>query len=442
MLFCENCGAQLEDDAKFCEKCGTPVEPQKGNHSAPSAKTVPTGTNPAVKLNKKLIGIVAGVVIVVAAIVIFFLTRPVKVDLNDYLTISFSGYDTVGKASYDFDEDAFFEDYGEDIEYKGSESLITALMDQEDICNYLVDMYIDGSFDVSSGLTNGDEIHFEWDCNDEAIKENFGIVLSYENKTCTVEGLQEALQADPFEGVTLSFTGTAPNGKAHLEENTSVDYSYDLDFQMEPSKDLKNGDTVTVSLPFAETQEGKDFFLKNYGVVFTQTEKTYTVEGLESYVSQLSEIPAESLEKMKAQGQDALRADAAKNWSENCTLGDVSYMGCYLLTGKDLSNGFSEKNMLYIVYQVQATVSVPKDKVQETFSYYYTIRYDDLIAAPDGTITVDLGDYSTPYDSVRKSYGGFNTFYFVGYSDLDTTFAKCVTAVIDRYTYETNIEGQ
>lgn len=26
MKFCEECGAQLEDDAIFCEECGTPVE--------------------------------------------------------------------------------------------------------------------------------------------------------------------------------------------------------------------------------------------------------------------------------------------------------------------------------------------------------------------------------------------------------------------------------
>lgn len=26
MRFCEECGAQLEDDALFCEECGTPVD--------------------------------------------------------------------------------------------------------------------------------------------------------------------------------------------------------------------------------------------------------------------------------------------------------------------------------------------------------------------------------------------------------------------------------
>lgn len=227
-----------------------------------------------------------------------------------------------------------------------------------------------------------------------------------------------------------------------MEHNTSADYSYDLDFELEPSQGLKNGDTITVSLPFAETQEGKDFFLRNYGVIFTQTEKTYTVEGLDSYVSQLSEIPEESLEKMKSQGQDVLRADAAKKWSKNCTLGDVSYVGCYLLTEKDTSRTYSENNMLYVVYQVQTTITLPKDKGQETFSYYYSIRYSDLVLSSDGTMTVDLSNYSTPYDSVTANFGGFNSFYFDGYSDLDAAFAKCVTSDIDRYTYETNIEGQ
>ena len=26
MLYCEKCGAEIEEDARFCSKCGTPVE--------------------------------------------------------------------------------------------------------------------------------------------------------------------------------------------------------------------------------------------------------------------------------------------------------------------------------------------------------------------------------------------------------------------------------
>ena len=35
MKYCQNCGTQLEDDAKFCHNCGSPIdEAQPEAHSA------------------------------------------------------------------------------------------------------------------------------------------------------------------------------------------------------------------------------------------------------------------------------------------------------------------------------------------------------------------------------------------------------------------------
>ena len=40
-----------------------------------------------------------------------------KIDLNEYISVDFSGYDTVGKATVTFDTEAYNIDYSEKIKY-------------------------------------------------------------------------------------------------------------------------------------------------------------------------------------------------------------------------------------------------------------------------------------------------------------------------------------
>ena len=74
MAFCEKCGAQLEEGAKFCTNCASPVggsAPAAGNGPAAGYNPVP-GYNPAPRKSGsgKLIGIIGGAVAAVALIVV------------------------------------------------------------------------------------------------------------------------------------------------------------------------------------------------------------------------------------------------------------------------------------------------------------------------------------------------------------------------------------
>ena len=109
-MFCPNCGKQLPDDSTFCEHCGTKIEAEqpKAAPSAPAQSPVqpsvqaPVPSQPAqpspltefVKKNKKMVGIGAGVLVLLIAVVAFIATRPQKVKLEDYVSVTFSGYDT------------------------------------------------------------------------------------------------------------------------------------------------------------------------------------------------------------------------------------------------------------------------------------------------------------------------------------------------------------
>ena len=447
-MFCPNCGRQLPDDSAFCEQCGTQIEPEQGANVVNESQTAPPKAPPAntgktteqlsqfVKKNKKVIGISAGVLVVIVAVMIFILTRPLTVKLGDYITVSFSGYDTMGHASYHFDSEAFYQDYAGKIAYQVINS--GDLINDEVACEMLLQECVSGELSKSTELSNGEEITFQWTCDDDAAREDFDVRLSYEDLNFVVEGLEEAETADPFADVEIVYSGIGPNGEASVVNNSDASYAYDLDYVVEPSSGLSNGDTITISLPWAETEEGQEYYLSTYGVIFSETEKTYTVEGLGAYVSALSQINEETMEEMRSRGEDALRAEAAQDWLDGISLDSINYIGSYLLTAKDTNQNSSRNNMLYLIYQVQSSANFPEDGFQESFSYYYTVRFDDLIVMPDNTITVDFGEYEVPDDRSDKEFNNRRS-YYNGYEDMDTLFRECVSVNVDRYKYETNI---
>ena len=414
-MFCPTCGKPLPDDSTFCEHCGVKIEPEQPgaapsapvqNPVQPSAQApVPSGpVQPSpltefVKKNKKILGIGAGVLVLLIAVVVFIATRPQKVKLGDYVSVEFSGYDTMGNATYTFDTEAFCKEYAGKIEYQTP--ALGENMDDQSICQMLLQECVSGSLNKNQELTNGDEVVYEWKCDDKAALEKYDVKLSYEDIKFTVEGLEEIREVDPFENVKLEYTGTAPNGRVNVV---------------------------------------CEIFLQNYGVKFTATEKEYTVDGLGSYLTKLEQVDSATLEEMKSRGADAIKAEAAQDWDEAISLDSATYVGNYLLVAKDQETN-SRKNMLYLVYQVQSTASFPEEGYQGSVTFYYTVRFDNLIATPDGKVQVELGDYVTQNDRFRTEFNG-HSYYFPGYENLDAAYRQCVTVNVDRYTSETSTAEQ
>ena len=111
MKFCPNCGQQNQDDARFCVSCGSKMEVTQAPETEPvntestaavahaqSAGSEKTQMNIPPAAGKAGIGIAA---LIVLLVVIFKVAGcgKTKVDLNDYLSISVAGTDTVGTAS-------------------------------------------------------------------------------------------------------------------------------------------------------------------------------------------------------------------------------------------------------------------------------------------------------------------------------------------------------
>lgn len=474
-MFCKKCGAELKENAKFCAKCGAEVpEGQEGENvqetsaessseergdltqKMPKAPKIPAG------LQKNPLVLAGGAVILVILLLVLLLGGKTKIDLNKYLTVQFSGYDTYGEASWDFDTEAFKEDYEGKIKLTGSakKELKSYGLDSSEIEDYAVEIFLEacvsGKFDKSEKLTNGDEITFTWNCDEEEIGEVFKCKVKHADKSYTVSGLEEIETVDPFEDIDVVFSGIAPRGTVSITNNSTDEMVSTLSYFADPNGDLSNGDVITVRASYnmnLPKEEFIEYCIEQYGKAPSITEKEYTVEGLGSYVSTVSEIPEDTMDKMKSQTEDQIQAYAAQSWKEGQKLDKVTYIGSYFLQRKDTGDviwiGNTEDNAIYMVYRIDVCEFNEEKEAEQYFSYYYTCTFYDLIMMPDGTCSVDLSDYRTcsnkferkvPWPVEGWSAGGYGTYYYFGFEDIDSMFNKIVTSNLDDYTYESTVE--
>lgn len=440
-MFCRNCGAQLVDNATHCVQCGFAIEQENQKET-----NKVSGIDVKNKNKKNLKGVlIAGAVILVALlVVVLVVTKKTTINLNDYVTIEFSGYDTLGKATYEFDKEAFCDDYEDKVKINKKkmdselEELYDYLSDDMD-CEILLYSCVDGKVKEASGLSNGDTVTYKWDCNDELAKENFNVKLKYKDIEVKVEGLEKAKLVNPFESINIVYTGIAPNGSVQVEKNSNEPIIKNIYFEITPNSGLKNGDEVTVRV---QNAGDASYYVENYGAILSETEKTYTVEGLDCYVQSASEISDDILEKMKKQAEDSFYAKAAR-WDERVTATNVAYIGNYFLKPK--FNSGSYDNYIYLIYKIDTTFE--NDVHSENVSFYYYVKFTDIMKLSDGSCSVDLSSYDT-----ASEWNGFNhefkwgeawnekvTLTYPGYESVDTMFNKLVTAVVSDYEYENNV---
>ena len=364
------------------------------------------------------------------------------VDLDKYVTIESSGYNTIGTATATFDINKFSEDYGTKIKAKGK-----AADDADDFENaavYMYQMYITGSLDKSTGLSNGDQIKYQWTINEDGITDKFKVKLKYSEISYQVSDLQVAETFDVFEKVSLVFEGVSPNGSVTVRNNNDIYPVSNWYFEADKTEGLSIGDKVTVSIENGEelTKE----CLEETGKIPAALSKEYEVTGLSSRITKLDQIPADMLDKMKRQVEDKLNSSAASSWDDDVRLEKMTYMGSYLLSEKEGADA-DYSNIIVLVYAVDTSVNTKTDdgKFSGKYGYYYYGSFYDMTLLDDGTASIDLNYIGTPDNSVSPypdtpGWPGEADFRFQGYQNIDTLFNKVVTANIDKYEYESNVD--
>ncbi len=202
-MYCEHCGAKLVEGASFCMMCGART-PYAENQPAlsgygPEAEQQPTPRHDRQPVSKKKplpkYILVVIVLVAVIAVVVVQLTgsQRVKVDLNDYVTISATGSNGSGTAQVVFDYESLYADYSKKIELTeyGENSIIATYIPliYYNPAQMLAYDYITGYADKYYGLSNGDVITYTWTFDEEEIEEYFNVELVYSDIQYTVSGL-------------------------------------------------------------------------------------------------------------------------------------------------------------------------------------------------------------------------------------------------------------
>lgn len=357
------------------------------------------------------------------------------INVSDYISLECTGYDTVGTAAYTLDIEKMIEENPEAFDLEDG----TKDRAYDSVYNRLSEA-LTGELDKTDNLSNGDTVTFEWDDIDiEELEEIFPVTLIVSDKTLTVKGLEEAEMFDPFEYVTVTYDGIAPNGRA----NIAVDYDNipvtELSFDSDTSSGLSNGDKITVTV--SSYYDDINTYCLEYGMLPTNLEMEYTVDGLSKYASELSEIPQDVMDKLDEHALDSFNAYVAKKWADSESLEGIKLIGNYLLTPKDPSIYTSNQNIIYFIYEVTAK----NPESEDSFTYYYYTYYTDIMILDDGTCSFDLGTMTVPsgsmfFGSVSGEAFAKGDYFYTGYEDLDSLFNKQVTAKIDSYNYESTVE--
>lgn len=369
---CPKCNHPVSEGSVFCESCGARLVEDTATQAVQNATPAPQAPAPKKGLSKNaLIGIIAAAAVVVVGIIaaVFFLNRTTEINLSKYVKINYEGYDTLGKAELEFDEDAMFDEYKSKLDTLDAYSLVTRNLDYK--------------LDKDEELSNGDKVKVVFKFNNDAVKK-LGIKFTSENKEYTVSGLKEVKEVDPFADIKLDVTGVSPRLSVKVINNSEDEVVKDIYFSANDSYGLKKGDTVTVSF-----SNDDDYYLEHYGYKFTSTSKDFKLDKVNEYVSKFADISEKAMEKYKKQVKSVVKAYLVRNKSYYKS-SDLNFEGCYFLHKKDdYNDGYGTQNKLYIVFST--TLSKKKGsyyKFKPTKAYF-TSKLSDIIKNADGSMEVE-----------------------------------------------------
>lgn len=377
------------------------------------------------KNGKKAIGIIAAGVVVLAAavfcLIYFTRIRRVPVNLRKYVSVNYSGSDTAGTAEVQFDDEKFNKDLEGRLhltsegkkEYNSVAGLFGTKGNGDNAAALLVSMIDSYSFEVSpdEGLSNGDEVKVTFEGDKNSLEKYVRVNLKWEDYSEKVSGLAEVQEFDPFEDLKVTFSGVSGSGSVETEQTSDDPVYNSVYYSCDPSYNLKNGDKVTISIG-----DDDDYLIQNYGMKPVQTEKAYTVSGLDEYATSADQISDDGLNAMNQKASEDLQSAISQSDNADVFQG-FDNVGYFFLKNHD-DEAYINLNKIFLIYQVHVA-----DPDGNNFSYYYYVGFSDYLVKGDGSYEVNMDYPDTPSGYVGFIVSGeafqVGQFGYVGYESLD-----------------------
>lgn len=440
-------------------------------------------------------------------IIVFALNLSVKTKvkviwLDPYLQISIQGADGYAVAEPVFDEDAFRTDFEDILQKKDSslqpeeaaalsrkaadsmiyelhisaaegETSISIIDDVEDIVSQQEDFEI-----PVPGISNGDTVTVFADISEETwtLLRDRGFYLSFECDpvSITAEGLTEAAPYDPFEDLTLAFSGLNGVGRTEIYYNSNYPFS----FSSEPSEGLSNGDQIEISLSL---DEGYDLnrVVEEFHIMPVSLSRRFTVAGLYVNPTDIDAFTPENRDSLMQQGRLAASSLLEEEY-EDSEMFVLDGVGMYFAAEEAVSGTAASgsqtagsqaagtiedlgeetagtqdsvmqtsgiQNYLFCVFAVNYSNSSGED-----LQYYYYVRFENLMLDDSGEVIADFAQYDHPRkpsipligealgDGAEVSVPGILSFRtLAGYETLEQLISQAVAPLESEYTV-TSIE--
>lgn len=291
-----------------------------------------------------------------------------KTDATEYVSVSFTGYNGNGEADLNVDYDAMIEAIiGEEPDGDSYEKF------SEWMNEYLIyDEGINVSCAPKDGLSNGDTITVKVTLSETAAKKVTG-----GEKEFTVSGLPEIETVDIFKDISLRYEGIVGEyTMVHLDKLSDSEILRDCSFSIEPQANFKNGDVVTVTITNA------DALAEKHLCVPTEISKTFTVSGLDEYLTDSDLLPEDKIREIIDQYIPTCQKESNFVFS----YGTPTYYKTYFCIGRDDVIGADFNQLL-----VYACYDEYMDN-NYRWTVYTPLVFRNLMLTADGTIDLNYED--------------------------------------------------
>lgn len=393
----------------------------------PPQPPVPKEKKPLLK-SKLFWGLLGSGVLLLLLIIIGVVIwlQPEKIEVDQYVTVEYEGYDGYARAHVELDELALYEAMMEATGQSVSDYAdIDSLWDLGGAVYDGVSLYtcidtIELTPSKTENLSNGDTIDVAITYDNEVARK-MDIEFVGDSVSVTVEGLKPVQEVDPFEDLKVTFTGIAPSGQVEFEYTGSNENISSYNFEADRYDGLRNGDMVTI------TYNVSDEDTLYYGYVLSTKEKQYEVSGLQEYADSYADLTADFLATLKSESEDTIYSYIANNYDSSCTMTNLEYCGYIMNCIKDASGYVDSYNDLYLIYR--GDVSHSKGEFNTT-KVYYPVQFENILI--DG----DQLSYEEK-DGIEGSASIGDTWYYTdGYVNPLICYNEIVAANQEDYTAE------